>query len=358
MSALGYKAYADKSFGKTIAWDNLQLDKFDHYFKNDEAVKVSLKESAGALLNELKSYNPDVVISYGYAHKFQREIKNWVFNSKKKLYYISDSEWNFPENPFRRFFKSFLIKNYFKKVNRFLTVGSANEFYYQVHGVKSKQLTRMNFPIDILSYEKAFKEKESLKSQIKEKHQIANDHFVCSTVGKLVDGKGQNDIIEALKLIDNPEHKKIVCFIIGTGSYENQLKENAKKLKHHQIIFTGFINPTELPAYYAACDFYLHPARHDRHSLAISEAIYLGVPAVISNTIGSYGPYDDVVDGYNGSLFKNGDFKDMILKIQHLQNNPETLKLFGKRSRKYATEAQQLSHSDALIAALKADGFL
>lgn len=358
MSALGYKAYADKNFGKTIAWDNLRLEEFDHYFKTEEAIKVSKKESAGELLKELANYNPDAVVSYGYAQKFQREVKSWVNRQNKKLYYISDSELHNEELAIKRSLKSKWLKLYFKTVDRFLTVGSANEFYYRKNGAAPFQLTRMNFSIDLEQYETVYKQKEEHRKKIREKHQLNEDEFVCSVVGKLVSWKSQDHIIEALKKIDSPDHEKITCFIIGTGPESEKFQELAKSLKHHQVIFTGFVNPTELSSYYAASDIYLHPAHHEPHSLAISEAIYLGVPAIISSTCGSYGPYDDVMDGYNGFVYPTGNFDAMLVKVKVLQQDKELRAQFGERARDYAVEAQKLSHFTAIETALTADGFL
>jgi glycosyltransferase involved in cell wall biosynthesis len=58
-----------------------------------------------------------------------------------------------------------------------------------------------------------------------------------------------------------------------------------------------------LPAYYAVSDVYIHPPSIEPHSIAMSEAIYVGCPVVLSDRCGSFGPTDDVREGINGFVY-------------------------------------------------------
>jgi glycosyltransferase involved in cell wall biosynthesis len=69
----------------------------------------------------------------------------------------------------------------------------------------------------------------------------------------------------------------------------------------------GFIGLDELPIYYIASDIYIHPSSHDPHPLAVSEALYCGLPSIVSDRIGSIGVTDDIRDGITGWVFRDGD---------------------------------------------------
>ena len=58
---------------------------------------------------------------------------------------------------------------------------------------------------------------------------------------------------------------------------------------------------------YCAADVYVHCSDNEPHSLAITEAIYCGLPVVLSDRCGSYGPTDDVQPGINGFVYRCGD---------------------------------------------------
>lgn len=358
MSALGFKPYNDESFGKEIVWGNLYLDQFDHYFKSNEAKKITKDEKAGVLLEELKSYQPDVVIGYGYAQKFQREIKGWTKKQGLTYYYISDSENNNKEPLIKRSLKRQFVSKYFENIDRFLTVGTANEIYYTKNNVPLRKLTRLNFSIDALHYDSVYEARVAERERIRKKHNLSDTDFVTAMVGKLIGKKRQLDLIEALRLIDSNQFPKITCFIIGTGEDSTKLKEAAKKLQYQNVIFTDFVNPEELSSYYAACNIYTHTASYEPHSLAISEAIYLGIPCVISSNCGSYGPHDDIIDGYSGWIYDYSDTRQLSNLWLKLVDKKEEVKRFSSRAVAYSRNAQQLAHGKALEIALKADKIL
>jgi len=348
-STLGLHAYTDKSFGQTIAWNNLDMDKFPHVFlNNNKNIPVNSKLDAPELEMELMNYNPDVVIVNGYFQKYQRRAYTWAKKHKKKIFYISDSENRHERNILLVVIKSFFLKNYFKHIDAFLTVGDANEEYYKYYGAYPAKLFRTCFPIDLNLYEQSFLNKEAISSSFRLKNNIPKDEIVCSVVGKLIKHKNQVQIIDALKKIDTP----MTLLIIGSGPDFDFLKSKAEVIKNHRIIFPGFVNPIELPNYYAATDIYIHPALIEPHSLAISEAIYMGCPVIISNTCGSYGSTDDIQPGKNGFVYEWNNIDQLVNLMIKLASDENLRKHFGEYSRNLALNLQANAHGKGLKAAL------
>lgn len=347
-SSTGVNKYFDPNFKKEISWNRLYLDKFDHEFLNDGKNLVSNKYlDAPELFDRLKNYEPDIVIVYGYAQKLQRRAKQWAIMNKKKVLMISDSELRHYRPWYVKLLKHFVIPRRLKGFDGFLTVGDANEEYYQHYGVKKEKLFRSPFPIDIFLYEKALNERDKLRKTIRNKYGIKEDEIVLSVVGKLVKWKSQIDLIKSLALQDNKKNK-IILFIIGSGAEENTLKDAAQTLINNEVIFAGFVPPEELPAYYSATDIYIHPAAKEPHSLAISEAVYIGCPVVISHRCGSYGPTDDVRNDFNGFVYEQGDINALSQFIHKLSNNKELRRNFAENSTKIGFESQKLAHGVAL----------
>ena len=88
------------------------------------------------------------------------------------------------------------------------------------------------------------------------------------------------------------------------------------------IRFAGFVPVTELPAYYAAADILVHPASADPHPLAVGEAIYCGLPAVVSDRVGCVGETDDLRVGKNGLEFPCGNVEALQENIERLVADP------------------------------------
>jgi glycosyltransferase involved in cell wall biosynthesis len=165
------------------------------------------------------------------------------------------------------------------------------------------------------------------------------------------------DIIKALNGLGNT-NLKILLLVIGTGRMQEQLEAAVKKHTNIKVCFTGFVDPIELPGYYAATDIYIHPAKIDPHPLAISEAIYMGCPVIVSDRCGSYGENDDVQDGHNGFVYEWGNIDQLKHYIEQLSNDIELRKRFGEYSHNFAINSQQLSHSLGLMSALKNNGLI
>jgi len=343
-STLGLKKYFDENFRKEISWGNLQLDKFDHVFLNGHAVVPSDKNIDAVLLdNELAIFKPDIVITYGYFQKLQRRAYRWAIKNKVKLAYISDSELRHTRNGVKDFIKGLYIKNYFSKIDFFLSVGDANEAFYKKHGVSEGKIKRMHFPIDIELYEKVWGKKEEMRSVVREQYLLKETDIVMSVVGKLVPWKNQDHIIDAMLQLEN-EGVTTYLFIIGSGEKLEAWEKKGEMLKKGKVFFTGFVEIEKLPAYYAATDIYVHPASIEPHSIAISEAIYMGCPVILSDRCGSYGISDDVQEGKNGFVYTFGSINELSKAIKELSINKERRLVFGPHSHNIAVDFQACSH--------------
>ena len=343
-SALGLKKYYDPNFKKEISWNNLNLDQFDHCFLNGElALPSDAKLDAPSLDNELKLFRPNLLIIYGYFQKLQRRAHRWALLNNVKLAYISDSELRHRRNRWKEFIKYFFIKNYFSKIDYFLSVGDANEEFYQHYGVDRNKLIRMHFPIDLPQFEVGFAERTSLRSQIRERYHINENQLVLSVVGKLVPWKNQDHIIDAMQVLER-EGIYVCLFILGSGEMLETWRVKSELLKNSVVHFTGFVSPENLPAYYAATDIYVHPASIEPHSIAVSEAIYMGCPIVISDRCGSYGESDDVLEGKNGLVYEFGNIQKMANAIKRLIQIDNNRATFSQMSHQIGVKHQFISH--------------
>jgi glycosyltransferase involved in cell wall biosynthesis len=347
-STLGYKKYIDANFKEEITWNNLRLEEFDHHFLNNEATLPADKDIDAVEIGDvLAAFAPDLVIIHGYFQKLQRRTYKWSIKNKVRLAYISDSERRHQLQWTKEWVKYPFLRNYFAGISFFLSVGDANEAYYKYYGVPDRKIIRMHFSIDRSSYQEAWKDRDNLTASLRERFHLSGSDLVLSVVGKLVTWKNQADIIAAMKKL---EARGIVTnlFIIGSGGQKEMLERKTTELERSRVIFPGFVKPEDLPAFYTASDIYIHPASLEPHSLAISEAIYMGCPVLISDRCGSYGDCDDVQEGKNGYVFKCGDIDDMAEKIFTLVSDKDKRKRFGSYSHESGEKFQERSHGGFL----------
>lgn len=358
-SALGSTPYKDIQFGETIQWPNLYLDLFNHKFLNkEEVIKISPSIDSSELELNLEQYAPDVVITYGYIQKVQRRAVKWAKKNNKKIFYISDSEYAQRTNYLKEYLKRLILKNYFNKIDLFFTVGNFNEHYYAWHGIKMEKMIRTGFPVDYTILERCYNERLIRRNYIRNLLNINNKHIVVSVIGKILDFKRQEDLIHALYEIEKISEIQLTAIIIGSGPSMLKIKQLSEKLYFNKVIFTGFLSPENLPDYLAASDIYIHPSSKDRHSLSITEAVYMGCPVIISNLCGSHGPTDDVQIGKNGFVYDCGDIDQLIKTLLVLGQNPRLRETFSEFSHDFAIKTQALAHGEGLRAALLTCGLL
>jgi glycosyltransferase involved in cell wall biosynthesis len=350
-SNLGATSYVDKDFGRKIKWGNLYLDQFDHYFLNgNRTLEINSKLDAPDVEECLDNFRPQLLIHYGYIYPFTKRLRNWALKNKVKIGYISDSEKRHKEHIFKSLAKKIVLPNYFKKIDIFLSVGDANEAYYLSYGVPKSKILRMNFSIDINLYEHSSNNKQKLRMEFRKLYGIKDEDIVISVVGKLVEMKNQLDLVKLLICMEsdfNNNFPKVHLLLAGSGPAENLIKEEAKKTLKNCVHFLGFVDPTDLPKVYAASDFYIQPSTRDAHSLAVSEAIFMGLPVIVTNTSGNYGLTDEVQINRNGFVYQLNNINDLFLCASKLINS-ELRKRFSECSIAISRKSQNRAHIEII----------
>lgn len=348
----GLDAYVDKGFGRSVKWDGLVMDFPHEFLPGAMGNEVDSQIDSPELPDFLSNYDPDIVLGYGYVQPLQRRAAAWAKINKKKMWMISDSELRSPRSVVTSLLKKFLLPRILSSVDTFLTVGDANEAYWREYGVSDFRLVRASFPIDVDSLDQAIEGRLQHRGHIRAKHKIPADHLIVLMVGKLVSRKRQRDLVQASNRLQN-ERIKFTVVLAGTGEDEDNIRALVRHEGTGGVVFAGFIPPQELVHYYMAADVYAHCSEFEAHSLAISEAIYAGLPVVVSDRCGSYGPSDDVRAGLNGFVYSCGDVGGLCKRLVQLGESTELRRLMGAESRKIGLANQELAHGKAVLQAIR-----
>lgn len=163
-------------------------------------------------------------------------------------------------------------------------------------------------------------------------------HFYFSLEGFLKK-KGVKYLIEAMpKIVEKFPKAKLL--IVGDGEEKNNLLRQAKEtgLLGKNIIFTGAINNSELPKYYATADIFVGPSivakggDTEGFGLVFVEAIGSGCIAIGTDLPAIS---DIIVDGKTGFIVKQRNSKDIAEKIIYLLKNKKQFNKIKKDGRKY-----------------------
>jgi glycosyltransferase involved in cell wall biosynthesis len=113
--------------------------------------------------------------------------------------------------------------------------------------------------------------------------------------GMLVRAKGVDVLLEAYEAIRHDHEASLL--LVGDGADESELREVAAKLPN--VVFTGFVQPPELPAWFALADAMVFPTRGDGNGLVVEEAFAAGLPVISTDQAGNIRRrVDEGVNGY------------------------------------------------------------
>jgi spore coat protein SA len=173
---------------------------------------------------------------------------------------------------------------------------------------------------------------------VRNKYSLKKEDFLILFVGRLLEEKGVKELINAFNRL---EGDNLVLIIVGSlwydnnedSGYINQIKRLADT-SPHEILFTGYVDHTEIPLYHASSKIIVIPSKWEEPcSLAVFEALSSGVATIVSDSGGT----PEIV-GLNNALIANRkpNFTDSLhLSLSDLINNTSLRGKLEKNSKEH-----------------------
>jgi glycosyltransferase involved in cell wall biosynthesis len=199
---------------------------------------------------------------------------------------------------------------YDKMIGRFI-MKSADQIF-AISGEQSKafvkKLSGKTAKIAYNSIEvKAFVKKQtSLKRTLGIKNEI-----VVSYAGRLIEAKGVQDLIDACRNL------KVKLIILGSGSFEDALKKQARNMKNVVFINKAF-DQNLLLEVFSITDIFVNPSYNEGMPTLVLEAGAFGLP-IIATSVGS--TYEIIDNNVNGFLVAPKNVDQLKQNIEALMKN-------------------------------------
>ena len=153
------------------------------------------------------------------------------------------------------------------------------------------------------------------------------------TVSRLLERKGIHHLLAA---IANPSPLPVTLNIVGTGSYEDELRKACTEYGlDDRVTFTGFVRRDKLPELYRQHDVFALPSQTESFGLVFAEAMACGLP-IIGTDVG--GIPELVRHGTDGILVKPAEPGKVRESLEALLNNPAKRKAMGLAARQRIEE--------------------
>ncbi len=124
--------------------------------------------------------------------------------------------------------------------------------------------------------------------------------FSC---GKLQPWKRPLDLLRAFAKAHVAEAYLV---FVGDGALRKKLEDEARHLNvQDRVRLLGFVNVSQLPAFYKAADLFVLCSDYDQCPLVVPEAMFSGIPVVLSDAV--LGRLDMIHEGESGYSYPCGD---------------------------------------------------
>jgi glycosyltransferase involved in cell wall biosynthesis len=103
-------------------------------------------------------------------------------------------------------------------------------------------------------------------------------------VGRLERKKGIQYLLRALSILDHEDDLKISLFLVGEGSYADDLKNMSSELGLSNVHVMGRISDDELDSLYRLSDIFVLLSQSEAYGIVVAEALAHGLITIVSNT--------------------------------------------------------------------------
>lgn len=288
--------------------DHLDLQIIKNKIKKQNYFKIIIHGNTTYLKGISKIEESGKIIFYTHAHIFkEKSVENLAFGA---------------------------MANTFACVSHFIK----NKVVENV-GVNPEKVIVLKNAIDFDSFSKAIDGK--ILSGLRRKFDIGLNEVTILFAGRIVEDKGIKHLLRALFLL--PEDLKYKLLIVGSfgsgfgeASYKNAFSKEVESLSKSlgsKVIFTGYIQNSELSSIYSISDILIMPSIcEDAAPLVALEGMSSGLP-VITTTMGGIPEYVTPEAGIliNPSINFDQYLSDAILKLIMDKSLRERMANAGKK---------------------------
>ena len=268
--------------------------------------------AVGEIRKIIREFRPDIVHTHS---AFSGKLAAWLcrvpcrFYTRHSAFPPSKKLTTFPGRQINGFVNNTLATD-------IVAVAEAAKDNLTDTGVDPKKIT-----VIINGSEEVRRISDKSNLALKQELKIPDSAFVCGISARLEPYKGHATLLDAAKTVVS-EHPDVVFLIIGSGSCDASLKDQAASLGiSDKVRFIGFVN--DVAPYYNIMDLNLNCSWGTETScLALSEGMSLSIPAVATTYGGN--PYM-ITEGVNGLLVPEKDPDALSAAILSLIRDPERL---------------------------------
>ncbi len=284
------------------------------------------------IIKELKKFDPDIVITNGFAlpmllgffythlnKKIHGSFIDGTIQTEKKLSYLH----------------KFLRKYIFSRSKIFLGPSNETIKLFRSYGIDEKKIFKSCLAID--------NQKFSLK-----KKKYGNKEFDLLFSGQFIDRKCPFFFAEVVYILSKLRTNLSVA-VIGSGILEKQFLRKLKESEAN-ISYSGFVDQEELPSIYSNAKILCMPTKEDCWGIVANEALASGCPVITTPYAGIANEL--IIDNETGYVLHLNS-EEWVEKINSLLDNKELYNQMSINGIQLAKKYNYIDAANGIINSIK-----
>lgn len=255
----------------------------------------------------ISKYQPDVIIcagSYTAPTVWQVLLTRQLPGRSFRAMFWSESHLHqttgrsFPLKLAREILRRIVYRGF----DGFLYAGQLSRNFIRKYAVRDAQMVSLPNTVDNKFYDQSRERLAGQQARLRSEYGIPRDKFVFITPARLTRAKGVDKMLDLARTM---ERRRDTTFVVcGSGEQEPALRSQGHaygidlRLLGHRTI-------DEVAELYALADCFLLPSISDPNPLSVVEALWSGLPLLVSSQVGNHP--ETVQVGVNGYVFDYAD---------------------------------------------------
>jgi glycosyltransferase involved in cell wall biosynthesis len=330
-----HAAVVDPGFGVPVTWDIDLLSGYEHQFLMASGKFSSTRSRMVHLARWIDVQ--DAVVIHGYSHPWML-IAALLCRVQRVPYLLrGDSVPQGQSTGLRRYLRGVVACIVVSASAAGLAIGQLNEAFYRHYG--APRIVWAPHSVD----DQRFAAPPTIsRPELLRKWDLDIHKPVILFCGKLSSRKRPLDLCEAVKAL---AHHVNVIFV-GDGRLAERVRSSVVP---GEGVVAGFVNQSELPAYYHAADIVVLPSEMEPWGLVLNEAMAAGVLPVASDRVGAA---PDLVAGV-GEVYPCGDIAALVTALSRAlarASDPRTRDRVKRHVARFSLDSTAIGYESAAFA--------
>ena len=325
----------DPGFGVPVTWDIDLLSGYEHKFLTTSGTHPPARRRVARLARWVSGH--DAVVIHGYSHPWML-LAALLCRTRRVPYLLrGESAPHGQATGLRRQLRNAVARAVVSASSAGLAIGRLNEEFYRHYG--APRIIWAPYSVDD---ERFASPPPTSRSELLSRWHLDGHKPVILFCGKLSPRKRPLDLCAAATALAHD----VNLIFVGDGVLAGEVRAC---LRPGSGAVTGFVNQSELPAYYHAADVIVLPSEAEPWGLVVNEAMAAGVLPVVSDRVGA-GP--DLVVGV-GEVYPCGDtarLADALRRALALASHPQTRNRVRQHAARYCLDRTATGYEQAAFA--------